>query len=220
MVDASTAFGQPRRWGSTDEALAPVVTCVFKRGIDFLVAAVAILLLLPLLAAAAGAIWVESAGPVLFRQRRTGLGGRTFVIFKLRTMYVLEDGQALAHATRGDRRVTRVGAFLRKTSLDELPQLLTVLRGDMSLVGPRPHAVAHDLHYGAQLPEYTRRFRARPGLTGLAQVSGFRGEIHQLDCMARRVAADVDYVERWSLGLDIKIMLKTLPLLVRDPTAY
>ena len=220
MTDMARVCSAPDQEAPTDTALATVATSPAKRAFDISVAAIALLFLIPLLVIVAAAIWIESAGPVLFRQRRTGLGGQTFVILKFRTMNVLEDGHALRHATRGDSRVTRVGALLRKSSIDELPQLFNVLRGDMSLVGPRPHALAHDLHYGSQLPTYAARFRARPGLTGLAQVSGLRGEIHELDGMARRVSADVAYVDDWSLWLDIKIIAATVPLVLHDRAAY
>ena len=220
MFDAAAQIGAAEPWASTPVDPAPVATSVAKRSFDIVVATAALLFVAPLLILAALAIWIESGGPVLFRQRRTGLGGEAFVIYKLRTMHVLEDGHALKHATRGDARITRVGAFLRKSSIDELPQLINVLLGDMSLVGPRPHALGHDIHYAAHVPNYSARFRTRPGLTGLAQVSGLRGEIHDLDCMRRRVQADADYVEQWSLALDIQIALRTVPLLLRDPTAY
>ncbi|HEY8617522.1 sugar transferase [Phenylobacterium sp.] len=191
-----------------------------KRGFDTLVVLVALLFVAPLLLLAATALWVESGRPIFFRQRRTGYKGRTFVILKLRTMRVVEDGAGITQATRGDARITRVGAFLRKSSIDELPQLINVLKGDMSLVGPRPHALAHDQLYGAALPDYHLRFQARPGLTGLAQVRGFRGEIHAIQDMARRVDADNEYIREWSLLRDVQIMLRTVPLLFHDARAY
>jgi len=220
MFDATTALDAAVPWRTVEVEPAPVARSVSKRAFDVTVAALALLFVAPLLAACALAIWIEDRGVILFRQRRTGLGGRPFVIYKLRTMRVQEDGPGLAHARRGDARVTRVGAFLRKSSIDELPQLFNVLKGDMSLVGPRPHALAHDQHYGPMIANYHERFRARPGLTGLAQVSGLRGEIHELDCMRRRVAADVDYVERWSLGMDVAIAFRTVPTLLVDEQAY
>lgn len=166
------------------------------------------------------AIVLETRGPVLFRQRRTGLNGKVFTIYKFRSMTVTEDGAEILHATKDDARVTRVGAFIRQTSLDELPQLLNVIRGDMSLVGPRPHALAHDAHYGALLPRYGDRFAIKPGLTGLAQVQGHRGEIHQLECMARRVQADAEYAARWSFPSDLAIIARTVPLLLARTNAY
>jgi putative colanic acid biosynthesis UDP-glucose lipid carrier transferase len=220
MFDAVEPHDASVEWTSPMPMSAPVARSVAKRAIDIVFAGLAFLFLAPLLLVAATAIWLEDRGPILFRQHRTGFAGRSFLILKLRTMRVMENGDDLRHATKDDGRVTRVGAFLRKTSIDELPQLLNILRGDMSLVGPRPHALAHDRKYEAQIVNYSARSKARPGLTGLAQVSGCRGEIHDIDYMMRRVDADLDYVERWSLGLDLKIMLKTLPLLFSDPTAY
>ena len=161
-----------------------------KRLFDIAVASLAVLLLLPFLCLLALAIRMETPGPAVFRQRRTGLNGRIFTIYKLRTMTVAEDGPYVRQATRGDCRVTQLGAALRKLSLDELPQLLNVLKGDMSIVGPRPHALSHDNYYGARVADYAHRFRARPGLTGYAQVNGLRGELQGLQCMSDRVAAD------------------------------
>ncbi|ADL00473.1 sugar transferase [Brevundimonas subvibrioides] len=191
-----------------------------KRAFDIVVATAILVLLAWAYAFIALAIVVETRGPVLFRQRRTGLNGKIFTIYKFRSMFVAEDGDTIVHATRADARITRVGAFIRETSLDELPQLLNVIRGDMSLVGPRPHAVAHDLHYGALIPQYSDRFAVRPGLTGLAQVQGHRGEIHQLECMSRRVSADVDYAKGWSFPDDLAIILRTLPVLISRTNAY
>ncbi len=191
-----------------------------KRAIDIFVAAAALLFLLPLLLLLGALIRFESQGPALFRQRRTGLNGSVFTIYKLRSMRVQEDGPAIRHATKDDLRVTRVGAFLRKSSLDELPQLINVLKGDMSIVGPRPHALSHDEHYGGLIEAYNGRFRAKPGLTGLAQVVGLRGEVHTIEHMMRRVDADNAYIDSWSLKMDLSILLKTIPLIVSDPRAY
>jgi putative colanic acid biosynthesis UDP-glucose lipid carrier transferase len=135
-------------------------------------------------------------------------------------MSVMEDGASIRHAGRDDCRVTRVGRFLRRSSIDELPQLFNVIQGDMSLVGPRPHALAHDQYYGALVPLYTHRFRARPGITGLAQVNGLRGEIHSLDSMVDRVAQDNAYIDDWTFGLDVKILLKTAMVAAFQSTAY
>jgi putative colanic acid biosynthesis UDP-glucose lipid carrier transferase len=191
-----------------------------KRALDILGAAFAILLFLPLLMTIALMVRLESGGPVIFKQRRTGHMGRIFTIYKFRTMTVAEDRDDVRQATRGDTRVTAFGALLRKLSLDELPQFFNVLQGDMSLVGPRPHALAHDTYYGDLIPTYGDRFRAKPGLTGLAQVNGLRGEIQDLRCMRDRVAADNLYIESWSLGLDIAILAKTALIIFRDPQAY
>lgn len=191
-----------------------------KRAMDVILAGAAVLVLLPALALIALAVVLESRGPVLFRQRRTGLNGQVFTILKFRSMTVTEDGDKIAHASKNDKRVTRVGAFIRATSLDELPQLINVVMGDMSLVGPRPHALAHDNHYGAMLPRYADRFAVRPGLTGLAQILGLRGEIHQLSCMASRVDADVDYATGWSFRDDVLIIFRTVPMILKRVNAY
>ena len=177
-------------------------------------------LFLPLLLTIAMLVRLESRGPALFRQRRTGLHGEIFTVFKFRTMTVTEDGDSVRQATVGDARVTALGAILRKLSLDELPQLLNVLRGDMSLIGPRPHAVAHDETWGKQVPGYERRFRARPGLTGYAAVCGFRGEVKQLQAIVDRVEADNEYIDTWTFALDMKIVWRTLPLIFGDSRAY
>ena len=199
---------------------ADVAASIGKRMLDIVGAGFALLLFLPLLLTIALLVRLESGGPVIFKQRRTGHMGRPFTIYKFRTMTVAEDNADVRHATRDDARVTAIGAVLRKLSLDELPQFLNVLKGDMSLVGPRPHALAHDAHYGEAIPTYADRFRAKPGLTGLAQVNGLRGEIHDLRCMRDRVAADNLYIESWSLGLDIAILAKTAVIIFRDPQAY
>ena len=191
-----------------------------KRGLDIAAAGAALLLFLPLLITIALAVRLESGGPVIFKQRRTGHRGRIFTIYKFRTMTVAEDNDAVKQATRDDSRVTEVGALLRKLSLDELPQFLNILKGDMSLVGPRPHALAHDCQYGKQIATYADRFRAKPGLTGLAQVNGLRGEILGPRCMRERIAADNIYIESWSLGLDIAILAKTTLIIFSDPQAY
>ena len=201
-------------------APADVAYSFGKRSVDIAGAFFALLVFLPLLVCIAMAVRLESGGPVIFKQRRTGHCGRIFTIYKFRTMTVAEDSQVVRQATRDDARVTAVGAVLRKLSLDELPQFLNVLKGDMSLVGPRPHALAHDEHYGALIPAYEDRFRAKPGLTGLAQVNGLRGELRDLRCMRDRIAADNLYIDSWSLGLDIAILAKTAMIIFRDPQAY
>jgi putative colanic acid biosynthesis UDP-glucose lipid carrier transferase len=196
------------------------LSMVLKRLFDMGCALGALILLAPALLVIAAAVALETPGPVLFRQRRTGQGGKVFRIMKFRTMTVTEDGDVIKHASKNDKRVTRVGAFLRETSLDELPQLFNILLGDMSVVGPRPHALAHDAHYGALLPRYSDRFAVRPGLTGFAQVQGLRGEIHDLDCMARRIDADVHYAASWSFRSDLLLILRTVPMLVKRVNAY
>jgi putative colanic acid biosysnthesis UDP-glucose lipid carrier transferase len=199
---------------------SPVATHPFKRLLDVSIAGFALLLFLPLLLVVMFAIRAESPGGSIFRQRRTGYRGKVFTIYKFRTMTVTEDSGQIRHATKNDARVTEIGALLRKLSIDELPQLWNVLKGDMSIVGPRPHALAHDEYYGALIPTYAARFRARPGLTGYAQVNGFRGEIRDTGCMSDRVAADNSYIEEWSPALDLAILARTVPLIFSDPRAY
>ena len=190
-----------------------------KRAIDIVGAVFGLIFLAPLLIVAALAIRLDSTGPVLFRQRRGGARGRSFEILKFRTMTVLEDGDTIAHAKPGDRRVTRIGAFLRKSSIDELPQLINVLRGEMSLVGPRPHALAHDRYYAPLVPNYHLRFDVKPGLTGLAQITGHRGDVADVEAMSARIGADVTYIQTWTLGADCKILLLTLSRAFVDPRA-
>lgn len=184
-----------------------------KRALDLVVSVSLVVLLLPLIALLTLVIAADSRGPVLFCQRRTGLNGKPFGILKFRSMHVLEDGEAVTQASKGDVRVTRVGRILRKFSLDELPQLFNVMAGDMSLVGPRPHAVAHDEYYGAAISNYAVRQRIKPGITGWAQVNGARGATPTVDVMQRRVDFDAWYVAHASLALDLKILLRT-PLAV------
>ena len=191
-----------------------------KRGFDLVVACTALFFLFPLFLVIVAFIFGDSQGPLLFVQRRTGLDGRPIRVYKFRTMRVMDDGEHVRHASRQDDRVTRVGAFLRRSSLDELPQLFNVVRGDMSLVGPRPHALAHDQYYGALVGGYIHRFRVRPGITGLAQVSGCRGEIHSLDHMIARVEFDNTYIETWKLSQDLKILARTVMVTLSQVGAY
>jgi len=200
--------------------LPPVAVDLRKRTLDIAASALLLLLFAPLLLLAAALIKLESPGPALFRQTRGGLGGARFQILKLRTMHCREDGPELVQARRADHRVTRIGRILRATSIDELPQLLNVLRGDMSLVGPRPHAAAHDDYYGLRIPEYYARYQARPGLTGWAQVKGLRGGTDTVEAMRRRVEADIDYIQTWSILKDAKIVLMTIPSLLVAENAY
>ena len=199
---------------------SPVAKDPLKRAMDVLVAGGALLFFAPLLALVAVLIKLESPGPVLFRQSRGGLNGQAFTIFKFRSMRCQENGAKVVQAKRDDDRITTIGRIIRKTSIDELPQLLNVLRGDMSIVGPRPHALAHDEHYGAQIANYHLRFRARPGLTGLAQIKGLRGGTNEVEAMAARIDADNEYIERWTLTGDVKILLMTVPHLLMAENAY
>ena len=187
-----------------------------KRTLDVVGSVTAILFLSPLFLLAAIAIKLDSGGPIIFQQRRTGFNAKEFVIFKFRTMTVLEDGAAITQACRGDLRTTRVGKFLRRSSIDELPQLLNVLKGEMSLVGPRPHAVAHDREYEVHIADYGFRRHIKPGITGWAQVNGLRGETRSLETMTERVKLDLWYINNWSLGFDISILARTCFEVLRD----
>ncbi|REE23889.1 Undecaprenyl-phosphate glucose phosphotransferase [Paraburkholderia sp. BL27I4N3] len=184
---------------------------VQKAVFDRLFASVALLALLPVMLSIAVAVKATSKGPVLFTQRRKGADGRVFRIYKFRSMreHSAQPGVVL-QATRGDARVTRVGAFLRRTSLDELPQFLNVLRGEMSVVGPRPHAIEHDNQYRGIVDGYIHRYRIKPGITGWAQVNGFRGETDRVEKMQARVEHDLYYLRNWSFGLDMRIVLATV----------
>lgn len=181
-----------------------------KRAEDVVLSSVILAMIaLPMLLIAL-AIKLTSPGPVLFRQRRYGMDGRPIMVWKFRSMRVMENGDDVRQATRNDNRVTPLGAFLRRTSLDELPQFFNVLRGDMSVVGPRPHAVAHNEQYRKQVAGYMLRHKVKPGITGWAQINGWRGETDTLDKMQKRVEFDLQYIEHWSLWLDLKIILLTL----------
>lgn len=180
-----------------------------KRIVDIVLASIALALLSPIFFIAALAIKLDSRGPVIFKQRRNGFNSRLFLIYKFRSMTVMEDGAVVKQAQRNDQRVTRVGAFLRRSSIDELPQLLNVLKGDMSLVGPRPHALAHDNEYKALIAKYAFRHHVKPGMTGWAQVNGLRGETGRLEQMVERVKLDLWYINHWSLAFDISILLRT-----------
>lgn len=206
----------------TDDFSTPSAAAisVIKRISDVVIATALLLFLAPLLLFISAVVMMDSPGPALFWQRRTGLHGQTFRICKFRTMTVMEDGKDLHHARQFDSRVTRVGRFLRRTHLDEFPQLINVLKGEMAFIGPRPHALAHDRRYGAQFTDYADRFRVRPGLTGLAQVEGYRGEVLDRDCLKNRLEADLRYVAEWTLSLDLVIALRTVPLLFHDTKAY
>jgi putative colanic acid biosysnthesis UDP-glucose lipid carrier transferase len=193
---------------------------VAKRLTDIGFSTLILLLLLPLLVVIAVVVKASSPGPVIFKQRRYGLDGREIAVYKFRTMRVTEDGEQIRQASRADSRITRVGAVLRRSSMDELPQLINVLQGRMSLVGPRPHAVAHNEEYRKLIKGYMMRHKVLPGITGLAQVNGCRGETSKLEEMEARVNFDLDYLRHWSPMLDIKIILLTVVKVFRDDKAY
>lgn len=206
--------------GELDAGARRLAGNVVKRAVDLLGAVVGLLILSPMLLTIAILISLESRGWPIFRQERTGLRGRTFVIFKFRTMYVCEERGEVVQAIRNDVRVTALGRILRRTSVDEIPQLFNVVRGEMSLIGPRPHAVPHDIHYAALVPGYNSRFLAKPGLTGMAQVSGYRGRTPKPGDMAARIEKDIDYIRRWSIWLDLGILVRTPLVLAFHPMAY
>jgi putative colanic acid biosysnthesis UDP-glucose lipid carrier transferase len=193
---------------------------VTKRLTDVVIASLVVVALLPLLVLIAFAVRYSSPGPIIFKQRRYGLDGREIQVYKFRTMKVTEDGEHVPQATRDDLRLTPIGGFLRRYSLDELPQLINVLQGRMSLVGPRPHAVAHNEQYRKLIKGYMLRHKVLPGITGLAQVNGCRGETSRLEEMQARVNYDLEYLRNWSPILDIKILALTALRLVRDERAY
>jgi Undecaprenyl-phosphate glucose phosphotransferase len=192
-----------------------------KEFFDRLFALCALIAVSPVLLACAIAVKLSSRGPVLFKQRRKGADGRVFTIYKFRSMRLHEQKQGvLEQAKRGDSRITAVGGFLRRTSLDELPQLFNVLRGDMSVVGPRPHALEHDDLYQNIVSGYIHRYRIKPGITGWAQINGFRGETDRIEKMEGRVAHDLYYLRNWSFALDVKIIVATIFKGLRHPNAY
>ena len=191
-----------------------------KRTADTALALVALLSFLPILLVAALAIKLNSPGPVIFRQTRRGFNGRPFQIFKFRTMTVQEDGDHVVAAQRNDARVTRIGHILRRTSIDELPQLFNVLQGTMSLVGPRPHAMVHDNRFDKMVGNYAYRHHVKPGLTGWAQVNGFRGEMRTVEDIDQRVKLDLWYIDNWTLGTDLKIIFMTVAEIARTKNAY
>jgi putative colanic acid biosynthesis UDP-glucose lipid carrier transferase len=191
-----------------------------KRVSDIVFSIVILLLIAPILLAVAIAVKWTSPGPVIFKQRRYGLDGEEILVYKFRSMTVTEDGGTIQQAQKNDNRITPLGAILRKTSLDELPQFINVLQGRMSIVGPRPHAVAHNELYRKLIKGYMVRHKVKPGITGWAQVNGFRGETETLDKMQGRIDYDLDYLRNWSLKLDIHIIFKTVRLVVKDRQAY
>jgi putative colanic acid biosynthesis UDP-glucose lipid carrier transferase len=191
-----------------------------KRASDILLSLLILVLISPLMLAIAIGVKLSSPGPILFKQRRYGVDGRKIVVYKFRTMTVAEDGDVVRQATRNDSRITRFGAFLRRTSLDELPQFVNVLQGRMSVVGPRPHAVAHNEMYRKLIRGYMIRHKVRPGITGLAQVHGMRGETDTVEKMKARIDYDLQYLRNWSLLLDLQIVLKTIVVVLGRQNAY
>jgi len=195
-------------------------SAVLKRASDMAIASMVLLVTFPLFIIIALLIRLTSPGSIFFKQRRYGLDGRPIVVYKFRTMTVSEDDDKVPQARRDDERITPIGSILRKYSLDELPQFINVLQGRMSVVGPRPHAVAHNEEYRKLVKGYMIRHKVNPGITGLAQIKGFRGETSSVDDMRERIEADLEYLRNWSLMLDMRIILKTLAVIWNDKMAY
>jgi putative colanic acid biosynthesis UDP-glucose lipid carrier transferase len=193
---------------------------LIKRVSDVVLATIILVLISPLMLAIAIGVKLSSPGPVIFKQRRNGLDGEEIVVYKVRSMTTQDNGSVVAQATKNDPRITRFGAFIRRTSLDELPQFINVLQGQMSIVGPRPHAVAHNEQYREIIKAYMVRHKVKPGITGWAQVNGHRGETETLDKMKARVEYDLEYLRNWSLGLDLQIIVRTIRLVFFDRHAY
>jgi putative colanic acid biosynthesis UDP-glucose lipid carrier transferase len=193
---------------------------VAKRLFDVILSIIILILISPLLLGFALAVKFTSPGPIIFRQRRYGLDGQEILVYKFRSMTVTEDGGKVQQATKNDKRITPLGAFMRKTSVDELPQFVNVLQGRMSIVGPRPHAVAHNEMYRKLIKGYMVRHKVHPGITGWAQVNGFRGETDSLDKMEGRIRFDLEYLRNWSVALDFYIIYRTIRLVFKDDQAY
>jgi putative colanic acid biosynthesis UDP-glucose lipid carrier transferase len=191
-----------------------------KRASDIVLSSIILLLLAPLMAVIAIAVKMSSPGPAIFRQRRYGLYGEEIIVYKFRSMCVMENGPSVVQAQKNDGRLTNIGGFLRRTSLDELPQFINVLQGRMSIVGPRPHAVAHNEQYRKLIKGYMLRHKVKPGITGWAQVNGLRGETATLDKMEARIQYDLDYLRNWSLWLDLWIVLKTVKVVLTRENAF
>ena len=191
-----------------------------KRLSDIVLASLVLLLMAPLMALIGLAVKLSSPGPAIFSQRRNGLAGDEIVVYKFRSMSALDDGEVVRQATKRDPRVTPLGSFLRRTSLDELPQFINVLQGRMSIVGPRPHAVAHNEQYRQLITAYTVRHKVKPGITGWAQIHGHRGETNTIEKMRARVDYDLEYLRNWTLGLDLQIIARTVKIVFFDRNAY
>lgn len=196
------------------------VNGLIKRVSDVVLSLLILVLIAPVLVLIAILVKASSPGPILFRQRRYGLDGKEIVVYKFRSMSVMEDGAVVRQATRDDDRITPIGRFLRRTSLDELPQFINVLQGRMSIVGPRPHAVAHNEEYRKRIKGYMVRHKVKPGITGWAQVNGFRGETDKLEKMESRIEHDLEYLRNWSLRLDLSIIFRTVWVVLKDRQAY
>ncbi|MGH6648162.1 undecaprenyl-phosphate glucose phosphotransferase [Aquabacterium sp.] len=191
-----------------------------KRVSDIILGSIILVLISPILLTIAIGVKLSSPGPAIFRQKRNGLDGEEIIVYKFRSMRSQDNGSVVKQATKGDSRITPFGAFIRRTSLDELPQFINVLQGRMSIVGPRPHAVAHNEEYRRLIKAYMVRHKVRPGITGWAQVNGYRGETETIEKMQARVEFDLEYLRNWSLGLDLQIIIRTIRLMIFDRNAY
>jgi putative colanic acid biosysnthesis UDP-glucose lipid carrier transferase len=196
------------------------INALAKRISDIVLASIILVLISPILLLVALGVKLSSPGPAIFKQKRNGVDGSEITVYKFRSMRAMDNGPVVAQATKDDPRITRFGAFLRKSSLDELPQFFNVLQGRMSIVGPRPHAVAHNEMYRELIKAYMVRHKVKPGITGWAQVNGLRGETETIDKMRARVEYDLEYLRNWSIGLDLQIIVRTLRVLIHDPKAY
>jgi putative colanic acid biosynthesis UDP-glucose lipid carrier transferase len=191
-----------------------------KRLSDIVLSSIFLILLAPIMSALAIGVKLSSPGPIIFKQRRYGLDGEEILVYKFRSMTTCDNGTVVKQATKNDQRITPFGAFIRKTSLDELPQFVNVLQGRMSIVGPRPHAVAHNETYRKLIKGYMVRHKVKPGITGWAQVCGYRGETETIDKMEKRIEYDLEYLRNWSLGFDLWIIFRTVAVVVKDKNAY
>jgi Undecaprenyl-phosphate glucose phosphotransferase len=211
-----------QRINSLELQRAPLsaIECTVKRALDISIGLLALVFFIPIITLTALAIKLDGPGPIFFLQNRKGFNGRQFVMYKFRTMTVQENGEVVTQATRNDPRVTRIGRLLRAASIDELPQLVNVMRGEMSLIGPRPHALAHDNYFETLLQDYAFRHHVKPGMTGWAQVNGLRGATPSVDLIARRVEMDLWYINNWSLWLDVQVLIKTLFEVLRKRNAF
>ena len=187
------------------------IVCKFlKRSEDIIVSTIILILISPILLLIAISIKASSKGPIIFKQKRGGINNKEIIVYKFRSMTTQDNGSVVNQVTKNDHRLTSIGNFLRKTSLDELPQFINVIQGRMSVVGPRPHAVAHNTEYAKLISEYNQRTIVKPGITGLAQINGWRGETDALEKMQKRVDMDLNYINNWTLWLDIKIIFMTI----------
>ena len=200
---------------------ANYIVCRFlKRSEDIVVSTIILVLISPILLLIAISIKATSKGPIIFKQKRGGINNKEIIVYKFRSMTTQDNGSVVNQVTKNDHRLTSIGNFLRKSSLDELPQFINVIQGRMSVVGPRPHAVAHNIEYSKLIPVYNQRALVKPGITGLAQINGWRGETDTLEKMQKRIDMDLNYINNWTLWLDIKIISTTIYKGFKNRNAY